>query len=110
MARRNKAEERAIVRGRIATLMALAEAAAREGRLDRAHRYAELSWRMKTGYQLAESGCEARVCRRCHAFLQPGVTSRVRLTGGKLTRTCLRCGATRRVPLRPRAPAAEGVR
>lgn len=108
MARRDKGEERAIARERIATLVARAEDALRAGRDDRAHRYAELAWRVKTTYQLRGSALDGRVCRACHAFLLPGRTSRVRLTGGKRSTTCLRCGAVRRKPLAACGGAVKG--
>lgn len=101
MARRNKAEEKAIAFERVARLVELAEQALREGRPARAHRYAELAWRVKTTYQLRGSRIDGRACRACHAFLHPGATARVRLTEGKLSVTCLACGHVRRRPLHP---------
>jgi len=107
--RRNKGEEREIAQERIFRLMDLAAAAQRKGRADRANRYAELAWRVKTRYQIARSGLESSVCRACHAFLTPGVSARVRLTGGRRSVTCLACGATRRKVLRrePGSPTHE---
>jgi ribonuclease P protein subunit RPR2 len=37
-----------------------------------------------------------RYCRRCHAYLVPGVNMRVRVHGGKVVVTCLACGHQRR--------------
>ena len=111
MVRRNKGEERAIARDRIAGLITLADDAMRAGRDDLAHRYADLAWRIKTTYQLRQSGIEPRICRACKAFLVPGRTSRVRLAGGTRVTTCLRCGAVRRKALtgaRP-PPRARGA-
>ena len=105
MARRNKGAEREIARERIARLVALAEEALRERHDARADRYADLAWRVKTTYQLRGTPLDGRVCRACKAFLQPGRTSRVRLTGGKRTTTCLKCGAVRRRPLSVRRSA-----
>lgn len=96
MARRDKGEERRIAHERVGRLVVLAEAAVREGRRDRADRYADLAWRLRLRYQLGASALDGRICRACHAFLQPGVTSRVRLTGGRVSVTCLACGGTRR--------------
>lgn len=96
MVRRNKSEEREVAEARILRLLELAERAVRAGRADRANRYAELAWRIKTRYQVTGSGMETSVCRACHAFLQPGATARVRLTGGRRSVTCLACGAVRR--------------
>lgn len=100
--RRNKGEERAIAHERVERLVSLAEEALREGHPDRAARYGDLAWRIKTTYQLHGSPADSRVCRSCHAVLVPGTTSRVRLTGGRLSVTCLSCGATRRRSLAPR--------
>ena len=97
--RRDKGEEKAIARERIERLDALARAALRRGRPDLAGRYAGLMWRLKTTYQLKGNVLDGRVCRACHAFLQPGATSRVRLAGGKRSTTCLKCGDVRRVGL-----------
>lgn len=95
--RRDKAEERAIARQRIARLFQLAEAAAREGRLDRADRYAQLARRIGTKYVVRLGREERRrVCRACGVYLLPGRTARVRARGGHLSVTCLGCGAVRR--------------
>lgn len=108
VARRDKALEKEIARERIERLVALADQALRVGLLGRAMRYGDLAWRIKTTYQLRGSPVDGRLCRACHAFLGPG-TMRVRLTRGKRSVTCLRCGAVRRRPLgsRPGAPAAQ---
>lgn len=98
MARRNKGEERAIARERIDRLVALADAATLTKRMDRAARYCELAWAVKTRYQLRGTAIDGRRCRACGAFLAPG-TMRVRLREGHRSVTCLACGATRRRPL-----------
>jgi ribonuclease P protein subunit RPR2 len=100
--RRNKGAEKSIAHERVDRLVALAEEALRAGDAPRAHRYAELAWRLKLTYQLRGSAIEGRACRACHAFLQPGATCRVRLTEGKLSVTCLTCGHVRRRPIAPR--------
>ena len=96
VARRNKGEEREIARDRIARLVELAHDALRAARPDRANRYAELAWRIKTTYQMRGSAIDGRVCRACHAFLLPGVSSRVRIRDGRRATTCLACGVVRR--------------
>jgi ribonuclease P protein subunit RPR2 len=103
MARRDKGEERRIAHERVARLVELAEEAVREGRRDRADRYAELTWRIRLRYQLNATAADGRVCRACHAFLMPGETARVRLTGGRVSVTCLKCGHIRRKVLGVRA-------
>lgn len=107
VARRNKGEEKVIASERIDRLVALAEEAARAGRLDRADRYADLSWRIKETYQLRGSAVDGRACRACHAFLMPGLTARVRLSGGKRSVTCLACGHVRRKVLQVRPPERQ---
>ena len=104
--RRNKGEERDVARERVERLVALADEALLAGLPDRAHRYAELAWRVKTRYQLRGTALDGRACRACRAFLRPGLTSRVRLTGGKRSVTCLRCGTVRRRTIPPRRKAA----
>lgn len=102
MARRDKGEERRIALERIARLGELARDALRAGHAERAHRYADLAWRIKTTYQLRGTAMDGRICRACRAYLAPGATSRVRLTGARRSVTCLRCGAVRRTGLPPK--------
>ena len=106
MARRNKGEEREVAAERVARLVELAAEALRVGRRERADRYAQLAWRVKTRYQLRRTPLDARICRKCFAFLAPGVTSRVRLRGGRRVTICLACGASRRKVLSPGAASA----
>lgn len=98
MARRNKREERDIARERVERLVGLADAAIVAGRLDRAARYGELAWRVKTTYQLRKTAIDGRRCRACGAFFS-GATRRVRVRDGIRVTTCLACGAVRRRPL-----------
>ena len=98
MARRNKQEERGIARERVERLVALADAAVLAKRADRAARYGELAWAVKTRYQLRKTAIDGRRCRACGAFLAPG-TMRVRLREGHRSVTCLACGQTRRRPI-----------
>ncbi len=41
-------------------------------------------------------------CRRCSRFLVPGSSSRVRISRGMVTVTCIGCGYARRYPIRQR--------
>lgn len=95
MARRNKRQEKDVAFERVDRLALLADAALAAGRVDRANRYADLAWRVKTTYQLRGSAIDGRRCRSCGAFLAPS-TARVRLRDGKRVVTCLACGAARR--------------
>lgn len=70
----------------------------------RAQRYVDLARRiaMRTRIHLPRD-LRHRVCRRCDAFLVPGSTSRTRIRQHRephVAVTCLRCGATSRIPLR----------
>lgn len=98
---RDKKGEREIARQRVERLVALAEKAVLAGRQDRADRYAELAWRVKTTYQLRGSAIERRLCRACHAF-RSAATSRARVRDGVRVVTCLVCGDVARRPLGPR--------
>ncbi|HET6405529.1 MAG TPA: ribonuclease P [Candidatus Thermoplasmatota archaeon] len=99
--RRNKRAERDIARERVHRLVELAEKALAAQRPDRAARYGELAWRVKTTYQLRQTPIDGRRCRRCGAFLS-AATSRVRIRDGVRITTCLSCGGIRRRPLRGR--------
>lgn len=89
-----------MARERVQRLLELAEAAALEGRMEDADRYAELAWRVTTRYVIEPTvRLKARVCRGCKAYLLPGETARVRVTQGKVSTTCLACGRVRRRPL-----------
>ena len=74
----------------------------------RAQRYVDLARRiaMRTRLRLPRD-LRRRVCRRCNAFLVPGATSRTRIRQHRephVAVTCLRCGATTRIPLRRQKP------
>ena len=40
-----------------------------------------------------------KICRSCHLSLIPGKSSRVRISSGVITNTCLRCGRIQRLGL-----------
>jgi len=72
----------------------------------RAQRYVDLARRiaMRTRLRIPRD-LRRRVCRRCNAFLVPGATSRTRIRQRRephVAITCLKCGATARIPLRRR--------
>ncbi len=100
MARRDKAAEKQIARGRIRRLLRLAREATREDRHEDAKRYGELAWTIRNRYLVPDvDELKQRVCRACKGYLLPGVTARTRMTSGKVTTTCGHCGETRRQPL-----------
>jgi RNase P subunit RPR2 len=103
--RRDKGEERAVAERRIAALLARARA---EHLADAGSplpdRYSGLVLRLAQRYQTGLPGeAKAQLCRACGAY-RTGATSRTRLTGGRLSVTCLRCGAVARRPIAPRSP------
>ena len=92
---------------RIRTLFSLAEEAFPKDP-SRAQRYVDLARRiaMRTRTHLPRD-LRRRVCPRCNAFLVPGATSRTRISQRRephVAVTCLKCGATARIPLRRRRP------
>jgi ribonuclease P protein subunit RPR2 len=75
---------------------------------DLAQRYVDLARRiaMRTRTKIPRD-FRNRICRNCKAHLVPGSTSRTRirqLREPHITITCLRCGETKRIPLRRREP------
>lgn len=85
-------------RERIEHLLTLAEGMARSGEVHRMRRCVELAWRISTRYNVRIPRWRKRwICRRCRAYLLPGVTARVRVRGHVRT-TCLLCGDVRRIP------------
>lgn len=102
MARRNKREEANLARDRVDRLVTLAENAVASDRLDRASRYAEIAWAVKTTYQLRATAIDGRRCRGCGAFFSAR-TVRVRVRDSVRVTTCLACGMIRRKPLVVRA-------
>jgi len=41
-----------------------------------------------------------RICRKCHSYLIPSETLRVRINKGKIVYTCLKCGNIRRIGIK----------
>ncbi len=98
MSRRNKEEERAIARRRIATLFEQAQMSGDEA-LSR--RYVVMARRISTKYRVRiPPQFRRRYCRSCNAFWVPSKTVRVRITGSKVVYSCLSCGAKARLQLR----------
>ena len=97
--RRKKGQERRIAGERIEVLFRLAEKEALKGNLARANRYAGLGRKIGMRYNVRfPSEFKRRICKRCHAYLLPPKTARVRIGGSRIVTTCLRCGAIMRFP------------
>jgi len=108
--RRDKGLEREIAAERIRALLAFADAEARAGRKPHADRAVDVARRLAERTQLGyPAELKLRMCRKCHAYVG-GTGARRRLTGGRLTVTCLACGKARRRPLAARAARRPGGR
>jgi RNase P subunit RPR2 len=109
--RRDKGEERAVAGRRIRLLLerARAEHLAHPGQPALPDRYAALSLRLAQRYQTGlPREAKAALCKACGAF-RTAATSRTRLVGGRIAKTCLRCGAIARRPLPHGSPRASPV-
>jgi ribonuclease P protein subunit RPR2 len=99
-------ETREIAVERIRILFRLAEEVFRDNP-ERAQRYIDLARRIAMRVRIhLPKDLRRRICRRCKGFLVPGVNCRVRIRQRRephVTITCLRCGATMRIPLRRRS-------
>jgi len=82
---------------RISILAGLSKEALADGNKERARRYVSLA--VKIGRKTkAKIPVEFKYCKKCMIPLVPGVSSTVRLTGGKVVTTCIECGALKRMP------------
>jgi ribonuclease P protein subunit RPR2 len=103
-----------IAHERIGDLFAAAALEARGPHPELAHRYVRLARRIGMRYNV-RLPVEYRelYCRACSSFWAEGVTVRTRLRQGRRVRTCLLCGAVRRVWVRaataPTERAPSGV-
>lgn len=98
-----------VARERIADLFALAEREAERPSGELANRYIELARRVGTRYNVRlPAEYRELYCRGCSTYWVEGRTVRTRLRGARRVRTCLRCGRTRRIPLR-RARRVSGA-
>lgn len=96
--RRNKQDEKRIVRTRIGFLLDAADREAQGPDQDLPDRYGHLAQRLARRYQMPLGRYKTRVCRKCGAHAR-SETRRVRIHRGRLITTCLRCHHTHRRPL-----------
>ena len=107
--RRNKSEERDIAVRRIDLLLVQARASALAGQAGRAKRHGGLVLALAQKHQTGLTPAhKARLCRKC-GTPRISATSRVRLTGGRVTTTCLACGHLHRRPLPASASTATAA-
>jgi ribonuclease P protein subunit RPR2 len=66
---------------------------------ERSDRYVKLTRSISTKYNITlPHYWRGRFCKKCNKFLKPGANLRVRLSDDTISRTCLECGYTTRVP------------
>jgi len=88
-----------IARERIETLFELSREMALKGEYELSRRYIKLARRISMKYNVRiPKKLKRMFCKKCHVFLCPGVTSKVRVNRGKVTITCLLCGNIKRYP------------
>ncbi|HEC81126.1 MAG TPA: ribonuclease P [Thermoplasmatales archaeon] len=98
---KEKVMQKKIARQRINILFHLAEDAAKKHRFDRADRYVQLARKIGMKYLIPiPREFKHLMCKKCHRFLLPGVTGRVRVSRGKIVISCLYCKHCKRIPLR----------
>jgi len=95
----NRGHVRDLARQRIERLFALANQVVKSDS-SLANRYVELALKisMRTRVRIPRE-LKRSVCRKCHAYLCPGITSRVRIRASRsphVSVTCLNCGNVRR--------------
>ena len=98
-----KERRQKIAKERMGIILDLAERTALEGDLEHASRYASLARRIGMRYNVRmPRGHKLAICKKCGSYLLSARTARFRLTGNRLTRQCLTCGAYYRMPLKGR--------
>jgi ribonuclease P protein subunit RPR2 len=67
---------------------------------ERSKRYVELARKIGMRYNIKLKAYRKKFCRKCNAYLKPGVNCRIRLRDNKkaIVQTCLECGNTSRHP------------
>lgn len=100
MARRHlsKSSAKDLAGERVDRLFELASSEAHHGNDARAKRYVELALRMGERHKVP-SRHKRTFCPKCHTFFVPPRNVRVRTNRGKISFTCLSCGAVIRFPL-----------
>lgn len=100
MSRRHvgKGNAKDLARERIDRLFVLAEQQAVAGNHKLSRRYVSLALRMGERHKV-RAGHKRTYCPSCHAYFLPSQNMRVRLTGKRITLTCLSCGRIVRFPI-----------
>jgi len=88
-----------IARERIEILFDLSREMVLKGEYELSKRYISLARRISMKYNVRiPKKLKRMFCKKCHVFLYPGITSKVRVNRGKVTITCLLCGNIKRYP------------
>lgn len=97
--RAGDAESQRLARERIGILFRQAEELFRRER-SLANRCVELARKIAMKHRVRiPRELRRRFCRRCGAYLVPGVNARIRIHDGRVVVTCLACGSMRRFVL-----------
>ena len=97
--RKNRRISRKIARERIDILFHLALERTKMGDLDLAKRYVELMRKISEKYNVRiPKEMKYHICKKCNAFLYPGITASVRLKKRKVVIKCNICGNYKRYP------------
>jgi len=97
---KKKANRQRIAKERIDILLTEAEKQALAGDLELADRYAFMARKIGMRYQVKmPCGFKLKFCKKCLSYLVPSKNARIRMTGGRLTRQCLKCGSYYRIPI-----------
>jgi len=94
-----KGDAKDIARDRIDRLFELAEQQAISGNQKLSKRYVSLALRMGERHKV-RAGHKRTYCPSCHSYFVPSANMRVRMTGKRITITCLSCGRIVRYPIR----------
>ena len=98
---KNKKFQKTIAKQRIIKLFNLAEKKAFEKDFELADRYIHLARKISMKYLVPiPSDLKKRYCKHCYSYLRPSVNSRTRITHGKITIFCEKCGKYTRTPIK----------
>jgi len=96
---RKKSQEKRVALERIETLFEMAENEAMKSNWTRANRYVDLARTIGMRYNVTPGpDLRRKFCRGCGTFLLPSTTARIRVGGGRVVCTCLKCGRITRYP------------
>lgn len=103
----SKKQQQHIAKQRIDSLFTFAQQQIKQDNLAYAKNAIRIARKiaMKTNLPLPKK-YKINICKHCHQYLYPGITSRVRNHNGKRTITCLHCHKYNRYPYKPKKKPA----